>query len=199
MSLCKVTTLFRGNQKKRQQSMAVCVKFITLPHKKQIRMKKLINFIIAALLLPFAGCKDAPREQPLAEGLVVYKEVNETGDTLTGVRRTADSTVLVTPAAYREVRAEEHFIVCRRGEYSYEVFFRKDGKRLGKFDTFTRMVRDSCDYYFGTSYRTSCFYFPKLDETVRAQEVEVQPRCIRLKVKGEWQERNFEGTLLHNP
>ena len=77
-------------------------------------MKKLINFIIAALLLPFAGCKDAPREQPLAEGLVVYKEVNETGDTLTGVRRTADSTVLVTPAAYREVRAEEHFIVCRR-------------------------------------------------------------------------------------
>ena len=161
MSLCKVTTLFRGNQKKRQQSMAVCVKFITLPHKKQIRMKKLINFIIAALLLPFAGCKDAPREQPLAEGLVVYKEVNETGDTLTGVRRTADSTVLVTPAAYREVRAEEHFIVCRRGEYSYEVFFRKDGKRLGKFDTFTRMVRDSCDYYFGTSYRTSCFYFPQ--------------------------------------
>lgn len=111
--------------------MAVCVKFITLPHKKQIRMKKLINFIIAALLLPFAGCKD--------------------------------------------------------------------GKRLGKFDTFTRMVRDSCDYYFGTSYRTSCFYFPKLDETIRAQEVEVQPRCIRLKVKGEWQERNFEGTLLHNP
>ena len=100
MSLCKVTTLFRGNQKKRQQSMAVCVKFITLPHKKQIRMKKLINFIIAALLLPFAGCKDAPREQPLAEGLVVYKEVNETGDTLTGVRRTADSTVLVTPASY---------------------------------------------------------------------------------------------------
>ena len=161
MSLCKGTTLFRGNQKKRQESMIIYIKIIILPHKKRINMKKLINFMIAALLLPFAGCKDAPREQPLAEGLVVYKEVNETGDTLTGVRRTADSTVLVTPAAYREVRAEEHFIVCRRGEYSYEVFFRKDGKRLGKFDTFTRMVRDSCDYYFGTSYRTSCFYFPK--------------------------------------
>ena len=127
MSLCKGTTLFRGNQKKRQESMIICTKIIILPHKKRINMKKLINFIIAALLLPFAGCKDVPRERPLAEGLVVYKEVNETGDTLTGVRRTADSTVLVTPAAYREVRAEEHFIVCRRGEYSYEVFFRKDG------------------------------------------------------------------------
>ena len=49
--------------------MAVCIKFVILPHKKRINMKKLINFMIAALLLPFAGCKDAPREQPLAEGL----------------------------------------------------------------------------------------------------------------------------------
>ena len=106
--------------------------------------------------------------------------------------------MLVVPAAYREVRAEEHFIVCRRSEYSYEVFFRKDGKRLGKFDTFTRMVRDSCDYYLGTSYRTSCFYFPKPDQVVRAQEVEIHPRCIRLKVNGEWQERDFEGTLCVN-
>ena len=84
--------------------MAVCVKFITLPHKKQIRMKKLINFIIAALLLPFAGCKD--------------------------------------------------------------------GKRLGKFDTFTRMVRDSCDYYFGTSYRTSCSNWTR-------QSVRKKWRCNR--------------------
>ena len=155
--------------------------------------KKWIGPMLIVLLWAAAGCKETPRERILAEGLVLYTEVDETGDTLTGVRRTADSTVLVVPAAYREVRAEEHFIVCRRGEYSYEVFFRNDGKRLGKFDTFTRMVRDSCDYYLGTSYRTSCFYFPKQAQVVRAQEVEILPRCIRLKVNGEWQERDFEG------
>ena len=91
--------------------------------------------MLIVLLWTAAGCKETPRERILAEGLALYTEVDETGDTLTGVRRTADSTVLVVPAAYREVRAEEHFIVCRRGEYSYEVFFRKDGKRLGKCGT----------------------------------------------------------------
>ena len=43
MSLCKGTTLFRGNQKKRQESMIIYIKIIILPHKKRINMKKLIN------------------------------------------------------------------------------------------------------------------------------------------------------------
>lgn len=140
-----------------------------------------------------SGCRQVPSEQVLAEGLVTYKEVTDGGDTLTGVRRMTDNTVLVAPASYRSIRAEEHFLVCRKSEYSYEVFFRDTGKRLGKFDTFTRFVREGCDYYYGTSYRTYCFYFPKYGLTLRSDEVEMGVHNIRLKVDGEWQTRDFEG------
>lgn len=150
-----------------------------------------LTALIGAALI--TGCRQASHEQVLAEGLVTYKEVTDRGDTLTGVRRIADSTVLVVPANYRSIRAEEHFLVCRKGEYSYEVFFRNTGKRLGKFDTFTRFVREGCDYYVGTGYRTFCFYFPKYDLTLRTDKAEMGVHDIRLKVDGKWQTRDFEG------
>ncbi len=158
---------------------------------KRIWFTALVGAVLAG------GCRQVTQEQVLAEGLVTYKEITDSGDTLTGVRRMADSTVLVAPANYRSIRAEEHFLVCRKGEYSYEVFFRDTGKKLGRFDTFNRFVRESCDYYIGTSYRTYCFYFPKHNLTLRTDEAEMNVHGIRLKVDGEWQTRDFEGGELN--
>ena len=156
------------------------------------RIKMLLIGIVAAGCL--AGCKQAPDGRALADGLSLYEVKDEAGTTLTGVRRATDGKVIVEPGAYMEVRAEEHFIVCRKGTYSFEVFFRDSGKRLGKFDTFTRFTREGCDYYLGTSYRASCYYFPKYGLDLRATEVESGLHELRLKVNGKWQTRKYDGT-----
>ena len=46
---------------------------LTCTSKKQTNMKKWIGPMLIVLLWSASGCKENPREQLLAEGLVLYK------------------------------------------------------------------------------------------------------------------------------
>lgn len=73
--------------------------------------------------------------------------------------------------------------------------YKKDGELLGTFDTFTRWNEGGADYYQGTNYKRSLYYFPQTGLVVES-EYAYKTYDMLLVRNGGWQTVSLGGDLL---
>ena len=108
--------------------------------------------MICALAFIATSCGFKSEEQPLHGSLVTFTAPDDGSDgILLGVREKApnpdDSRVIVTPARYTSITADDNVIICRVSDLKVEAY-KHDGDPIGngEFETFTLMPREEVVY-----------------------------------------------------
>lgn len=163
----------------------------------RIMKKVLLGLMVSIIAIIVTSCGFKSEEKNLCNGLVSFTAPGENKkDVLIGVKDKISDIVIVTPARYKEVSADERVIICRESETKLEVY-NHQGDPIGKgvFDTFTKMPQGSI--YIGTKYKTTTYYCPLQEETITTQNTLMAIRQIFLQRKsGEWEIRDYNGNLL---
>lgn len=166
-------------------------------------MKKLFyGLMICALAFIATSCGFKSEEKPLHGSLVTFTAPDDGSDgILLGVREKTpnpdDSRVIVTPARYASITADDNVIICRVSDLKVEAY-KHDGDPIGngEFETFTRMPREEV-VYMGTNYKTSTWYFPAQDETCAVKSSYQGLKLLFLRLDtGVWEVRSYDGKTL---
>lgn len=173
-------------------------------------MKKKNVLIWCAATLLCASCQNSEtRETPLTETLVTYvqeapltetlaTDIHEKGKPhlLIGVKDTKNKKVIVPPDEYTDIKADENFITLKDGKNRTVVYF-KNGQKLGIYEFFNHWT-DNGNYYLGTNYNLSSFYFPDTNSQYLATAVYPCSNAILLELQHYWLLVDYNGKeLLH--
>lgn len=126
-------------------------------------MKKLI--LMGMLLCAITSC--SLKERPLNDNLVIYEENSIDKRTVfLGVKDFKTDTIVIKAGPYVDIITDGNIINCI-DDSGTPCVYKLDGTMLGRFDTFTHWT-DNGDYYLGTDYNKSIYYFPQNGDIVRA-------------------------------
>ncbi len=157
----------------------------------------LLGLMVSIVAIIATSCGFRSEEKNLCNGLVSFTAPGENKeDVLIGVKDTYTGKVVVTPARYKEVSADEKIVICRVSETKLEVYD-YEGEPIGDgvFDTFTKLPQGNM--YIGTKYKTTTYYFPLYQETITTQSTIMAIHHIFLQRKsGEWEIRDYNGSLV---
>lgn len=158
------------------------------------------------LLLPLMGfiflivisCKENFKTLPLTETLVRYTQKDSSKKlNLIGVKETGTGTVVVKASDYQKITADENFIICTKQVQDFKQIwvYLLNGEFIGWFDTFNHFSEPG-DYYLGTNYNQSYYYFPKTKTMLRSSSLYSGINYLLIKESNGWNIFTFDGELL---
>ncbi len=163
----------------------------------RIMKKLLLGLMMSLVAIIVTSCGFKSEETPLYGNLVSFTAPGENKEeVLLGVKDKAIDKVIVTPAYYEDIIADENLIICRVNGTKIEVY-RHNGTPLSQepFDTFTRMPQGNI--YLGTNYIFNTYYFPAQNVLIVTDTYVVGLKQIFLRISsGEWEVRDYDGNLL---
>ena len=115
---------------------------------------------------------------------------------LTGVANPVSDFVIVPPAKYENISADEYTICCKKEDNLIDVFTVK-GKKIGTFELFTPW-NYSGKYYLGVKYLNKTYYFPENDLIVSSKNVITEKDVLFLETEdgSGWMVLNYIGEQL---
>lgn len=156
-------------------------------------MKRIINILlISVIAILIVGCGYSSRKNrtQLYEDLYI---VNVEGN-IKGVINIKTGDTIVKPSAYASITADENIITCQKFNKQF-IPFTHEGECLGSFDFFTHW-NESGNYYIGSSYLSTCIYFPQTKAIIKNTSVYCCPECMFIKMKEYWDIYDYNGTSI---
>lgn len=148
-------------------------------------MKQISFFLIGLLAVLVAGCGFKSTETPINNNLLSFTAPDEASDgVLLGVKD-KEGTVIVTPAAYNAITADENLIICMSTDHQYCVFG-FDGTAYGVFESFEQITSNGSEYYRGISGELTSFYFPGKG-IVNCTAVQITSQALFVLADNVWQ------------
>lgn len=159
--------------------------------------QKLFYFLMGLITLVMTSCNNKFKSVPLTATLATFTEEDALGNpNLIGVKDLLTEEVIIKPDTYANITADENLITCIKVENGYKQIqvYKHDGTELGLFDTFNHLTSPG-DYYLGTNYNVSCYYFPKTHAAVRGRAWYTGIRYLFLETDSGWKVFTFNGEL----
>ena len=162
-------------------------------YKNSAIMKRIVNILLVsviAMLIVSCGYTQRKNRIQLYEDLYIIQVDGNTK----GVINIKTGDTIVKPSAYASITADENIITCQKFNKQLVPYTHK-GERLGSFDFFTHW-KESGNYYIGSSYRSTCIYFPQTDAIIRNTSVYCCPECMFIKMNDHWDICDYSGSSI---
>lgn len=159
-------------------------------------MKTFLYYASLLLMLLVMSCGKQSKTEPLSgnPALSTFIEEGQNGKTLIGVANPQSGHVIITPAEYKSVTADEYTITCTRPDNKLDVF-KTNGEKIGNFEMFTPWTTNG-HYYLGVRYVENTYYFPKKDLIVSARDCHKEQKIMLLGCKDGWNIYDYDGNFL---
>ncbi|MCM1323853.1 MAG: hypothetical protein NC218_06800 [Acetobacter sp.] len=162
-------------------------------------MKRMIFFASIILMLVCVSCGNQNNSTPIAGNptLYTFTTTAEDGKTiLTGVAQPQSGKVIITPAAYQSITADDYIITCKEPSGTFAVF-KTDGELIGRFEMITPWDVNG-KYYLGVRYINKTFYFPLTNKIITSQNVHNEYKVMFINNGESWDVFDYEGKQLSN-
>ncbi len=157
-------------------------------------MKQLSLLLIGLLAVLVTGCGFKSTETPINNNLISFTAPGETDDdVLLGVKN-KKGTVLVAPADYISVTADEHLIFCT-GKDGSTSLFGQYGTEYGTFESYDKLQNGDNSYYRCISGETTAYYFPG-KELIRCQASQITSAALFVATDSIWEVYSYTGEKL---
>jgi len=164
-----------------------------------MQKKKRLLWPLMGLTSIFAvSCKESFKNEPLTDTLLIYTQKNAAkGENLIGVKETGTGKVVINASDYQKITADEDFIICIKEVENFKQIwvYRFNGECIGWFDTFNHFSVPG-NYYFGTNYNRSMYYFPKTKVLLRTYHSYSALNYVFIEEEGIWKIFSYDGDLV---
>ena len=161
--------------------------------KKIVFWRLMIVAIVLSVMSVMSSCGGLPEDIKLNDKFSAFAELDETNDTLWGVKDSFG--LVVKPGRYSKFSMVDDVITCVGKDDNLTYAFTQKGAYIGKFEMFTHWTENG-DYYLGVKYKDRTFYFPKKDEILKVDGVHFGLKVMFLDVAGKVEVRDYEGKCL---
>ena len=156
-------------------------------------MKRTLNILLAsAIAMLIVSCGSPPKNN----NSQLYDDLHivQIDSVIKGVINIKTGDTIVRPSAYASITADENIITCLK--YNKQIVpYTHEGECLGCFDFFNHW-KESGNYYIGSSYHSTCIYFPQRDAIIRNTSVYCCPEYMLIKMKDYWDICDYSGSSI---
>lgn len=159
-------------------------------------MRTFLYYALLLLVFIAVSCSKQTKTEPLAgyPALSTVTEQTKDGKSLIGVVNPQSDHIVIPPAEYKSVKADNYTIVCTKNDNMLEVF-KTNGETIGCFEMFTPWSANG-NYYLGVRYINKTYYFPEKDLIVSTQNVHNEYNCMLLENTEGWAVYDYDGNFL---
>lgn len=161
-------------------------------------MRKIILVVLTLTIMVLANCCGHKPKVEVLEGnpqLSTFTQLDKDGKTvLTGVANPQSGHVVVEPAEYTKITADENVITCVRADGKIDVFT-EIGHPIGTFEMFTPWKYNGT-YYLGVKYLDKTYYFPQKHFIVSSRNVITEQDVLFCESQNGWEVLTYNGEQL---
>lgn len=163
------------------------------------RLSHLTSIALLAFMLISCG-PEKPQTWHLCDNLEAFT-THTPGDTttLTGIRNRLTGDTMVTPQHFLSIEADSFVVKALMPNKRFRVYSYR-GLSIGgfSFDTFSRLRWDeTTDFYIGTNYKRSYYYFPKRRKLIEITHASVDGNGFTVPdTEGDSLRYDYHGNLV---